>query len=61
MHLNLELKPLISIIKISRPCVTLITPGATLCIPCSVGLDYSIDGLMNQVFQHDCAWLLDLM
>lgn len=56
MHLKLELKPLIFIEKISQLCVTLITPSATPYTPCSIPgelhVEYSVDGLMNQEFQH---------
>ena len=30
------------------------------CTPCCVCHEYSVDGLVSQVFQHDSAWLLDL-
>lgn len=62
MHLKLEPKPLILSRKISQLNVTLITPGAISnppCFVCCVHVEYSRDALMNHVFQHDPAWLLD--
>lgn len=65
MHLKSEPKPLIFSRKISQLYVTFITPGATSNPPCSIRreqhIEHSRDGLVNQVFQHDPAWLLDLM
>lgn len=65
MHLGLELKPLIFIEKISKLPITVVTPGASSNTPCRIHrvqhLEHSIDGLMTWAFQHDPAWLLDLM
>ena len=60
MHLKVELKPPVSSKKLSWPYVTLFTPSAPSCTPCCVCHEYSVDGLVSQVFQHDSAWLLDL-
>lgn len=66
MHLGLELKPLIFIEKILKLPITVVTPGAcqlkhTLPHPSCTAPRAQHRRLMTWAFQHDPAWLLDLM